>query len=369
MKHSKNVFVIGCGVSGLSCALLLHNKGWNVTIITKEHPEQVSKNPEFASLIPAASIIPHTLSSDISEELFAGSKAYFKKLHEQGFPGVKIDEHYELFGHYRDVPHYATQMDHFESFSTFKKGFYPHHPDIEILTGWKFDCYFADWSQYFPALLEEVKKSGIDIIVQKLNRDDLTALPSEIIVNCTEIGAIELFNDPHAIIYRGHILKIPGAPTLTNPEGKRVSYNFSPGGDIFQSESGFQQDVYCYSRSDGWVWGGSRQRGILSDSGSWDIEDNKGETHSIDGHDVPVEISQLNKEIIEHSFGINTAEFEPVSTKMGYRYVRKNQNGLRLEKEKLGDKLIIHNYGHGGAGVTLSWGCAEKMVEMLNVEF
>jgi D-amino-acid oxidase len=30
-------------------------------------------------------------------------------------------------------------------------------------------------------------------------------------------------------------------------------------------------------------------------------------------------------------------------------------------------KKIIHNYGHGGAGVTLSWGCADEIVEMIKI--
>jgi glycine/D-amino acid oxidase-like deaminating enzyme len=38
---------------------------------------------------------------------------------------------------------------------------------------------------------------------------------------------------------------------------------------------------------------------------------------------------------------------------------------FRLEEDRLGDKVLLHNYGHGGAGVTLSWGCAEEVVEML----
>lgn len=39
------------------------------------------------------------------------------------------------------------------------------------------------------------------------------------------------------------------------------------------------------------------------------------------------------------------------------------RNGFRLEAESLGDKALIHNYGHGGGGVSLSWGTAQLAVE------
>ena len=36
--------------------------------------------------------------------------------------------------------------------------------------------------------------------------------------------------------------------------------------------------------------------------------------------------------------------------------------GPRLEAERMGEKIVIHNYGHGGSGWSLSWGCAEEAV-------
>ena len=39
----------------------------------------------------------------------------------------------------------------------------------------------------------------------------------------------------------------------------------------------------------------------------------------------------------------------------------------RLEEESIKDKKIIHNYGHGGAGVTLSWGCADEVVKLIKI--
>jgi D-amino-acid oxidase len=36
--------------------------------------------------------------------------------------------------------------------------------------------------------------------------------------------------------------------------------------------------------------------------------------------------------------------------------------GPRLDVERVGDKLVVHNYGHGGSGWSLSWGCADVVV-------
>jgi len=46
--------------------------------------------------------------------------------------------------------------------------------------------------------------------------------------------------------------------------------------------------------------------------------------------------------------------------------VRPYRNGsYRLEAETASGKFIVHNYGHGGAGITLSWGCAAKVRDIV----
>jgi D-amino-acid oxidase len=64
--------------------------------------------------------------------------------------------------------------------------------------------------------------------------------------------------------------------------------------------------------------------------------------------------------------GESTADAPPVeivSVACGLRPVRST---VRLEREELGGgRVVIHNYGHGGAGVTLSWGCAAEVATLL----
>ena len=52
-----------------------------------------------------------------------------------------------------------------------------------------------------------------------------------------------------------------------------------------------------------------------------------------------------------------------IRTIVGLRPYRRS--GFRVEREPLGDKTVVHNYGHGGGGVSLSWGSAALAVEEL----
>src|SRR3954467_9883279 len=46
--------------------------------------------------------------------------------------------------------------------------------------------------------------------------------------------------------------------------------------------------------------------------------------------------------------------------------VRPYRSGsYRLEAETTSGTFLVHNYGHGGAGITLSWGCAAKVKDMV----
>jgi hypothetical protein len=168
------------------------------------------------------------------------------------------------------------------------------------------------------------------------------------------------------MIHRGHLINLPGAPSMKDPKNNIVTYNYSPGKQVYQTEQGFEQDVYCYSRQDGLVLGGSRQKGYLNKDGRWMGEKNMRPTTEVNGLELPSQIIDLHKKILKNSFDFDLPPISKMQSKLGYRFTRSDSDGLRIEAEEIGNKLVIHNYGHGGAGVTLSWGCAQKVIDLLD---
>jgi len=51
-----------------------------------------------------------------------------------------------------------------------------------------------------------------------------------------------------------------------------------------------------------------------------------------------------------------------IRTVVGLRPYR--PSGFVVRAERLGDTLVVHNYGHGGAGITLSWGTSKLAVDI-----
>ena len=70
-------------------------------------------------------------------------------------------------------------------------------------------------------------------------------------------------------------------------------------------------------------------------------------------------VSEILKNCIQLAPGLKKSRI--IDT---YAGLRPGRHQIRLEKEA--DKNIIHNYGHGGSGFTVSWGCAEEVFQLVN---
>ncbi len=148
---------------------------------------------------------------------------------------------------------------------------------------------------------------------------DLTELPSGLVVNCTGLGARALCGDTSVRPARGQVVHVRapvGVPCVCDED----------------------ELTYVLPRGDVCVVGGFYQ---LDD---WSAEVREHET----------------ADILERAARLVPAlrDAEVLGARAGLRPVR--DGGPRVERE--GD--VIHCYGHGGAGVTLSWGCAQEVVRL-----
>jgi D-amino-acid oxidase len=145
--------------------------------------------------------------------------------------------------------------------------------------------------------------------------DETTGL----VVNCSGLGARELAGDWSLGAARGqvvHLAPLAGLPCICDED----------------------RMIYVLPRRDHTVVGGSYQPG--------------NENQGID----PAETESLLQRA--RALVPQLADAEVLGAGAGLRPVR--TRGPRVER--VGD--VIHCYGHGGAGLTLSWGCAQRVVEL-----
>src|ERR1700704_4096214 len=64
-----------------------------------------------------------------------------------------------------------------------------------------------------------------------------------------------------------------------------------------------------------------------------------------------------------HFAPVNVARNRIIREVVGLRPYR--SEGFVVAAERVGEKLLVHNYGHGGAGITLSWGTASLAVDLV----
>lgn len=371
-----DVWVLGGGITGITTALVLQTLGLKTAILTESIPLQAPGEidcPCVPTSYAMASAYPHNLRvgnlnlMTISD----ASQAVFGYLARQPGSGVERYRMYEVFEHEPEEAALGSHRMGFQVFdgtpdqlkSTINP---PARPGARYLWGWTFDTYFADMPCYLAYLWWLFRERGGLVDLARVSLSEiLDSACGRVVFNCLGLGAIGFVGDASpVVIVRGKQVLVPGAPHLDYPDKLPLAYNYTPPAEIFSRADGSPEYVHFFPRSDGWVLGQTREPGVIDDQGRWKGAAVASVEHIIGGCAIPAPIVDLNESLLQNWLGCDLPK-QTLVGREGYRYYRDPQgDGARLERESKQDTLIIHNYGHGGSGITMSWGCAVECARL-----
>jgi hypothetical protein len=367
--------VLGGGISGITTAIVLQSLGFRPVIFTRERPLQTPHERQIPTVptgYAMASAYPHNLRVANLERINDDTQAVFAALLQEPGSGVQVHQLWEIFETEPEPAPLADRRMNFRAFDgqaqTIAKTVHaPVRNGAEHIWGWSFDTYFADMPEYMPFLWSVFFALGGTVQSVAISEENLFGLSAgRPIVNCLGLGAVETFKDTaDATIVRGRQVIVHGAPVARNSEGKPLGYNYTPVPHVFPRADGSAEYVHFFGRSDGWILGQTREPGKIDDKGNWIGASVKADEIDVSGQSVPRQILALNSELLRSWLGISIDNFS-LEGREGLRYYRDPSNtGVRLECETRDGTLVVHNYGHGGSGVTMSWGCAIKCAQLL----
>ena len=306
--------VIGCGVSGLSCGLRLLEAGHPTTIRARDLPPRTTSN------VAAAIWYPYR-AAPVERVLGWGQRSFevFSELAGVPGTGVRMIRTIELFDRPTPDPWWRECVHNFRHAD-------PHELPPGYTDAFVFDTPLIEMSVYLEYLMERFRSLGGQIVQRQLRSLDEALAESGLVVNCAGLGARTLAGDPSLFPIRGQIVRIEPPPT----------------GTAYLDENEQRGLTYIVPRSTDCILGGT------SEEGNWSLEPDMSTARAIIERAARLVPQVLQCRVVEHRVGLRPGR--PI---------------VRLEAEKRPDGgLVVHNYGHGGAGVTLSWGCAEEVVAL-----
>lgn len=302
---SRRVAIIGAGVSGLTCGVVLAEHGFESHLFAAEPPDQTTSAVAAAMWFPydaepADKVIPWALES----------YEVFRNLSRDPATGVSMIE-LRQFCRSGELP-IPSWSEPFNARSNTSSEFVMTVP-------------LSDSSIYLDYLRRRLIAAGGKLTTGvRFAKPEDVDLSFRVAINCAGIGARTLVNDPDLEPHRGQVvlverLNLPGAVVCDDPPL-----------------------MYAIPRRNDCVFGG---------------------TNEISEHLVsdPATTAAI---VSECSTVLKVAPPRIIATRVGLRPYRKS--GVRVEAGRMEDgRAIVHNYGHGGAGFTLSWGCARRVLELV----
>jgi D-amino-acid oxidase len=312
---SKNLLVIGAGVSGLTTALKLLQAGHKVTIYSKD------ADGEFppTSLNAYAFWLPVKADADPRVERWSNETfAEFAKLSGVAGAGITMKKIFELKVT-REEPWYGQRLACFRH--ALPGEITQQYTDAHVLDS----APVIDPVLYLPWLRAQVVAAGGSFVQRELA--SLADCPSEYeaIINCTALGARQLVGDQDLYPARLQVLKIKHNgfdKVVFDSEGPNKLCCVVPQGDYIKVGAVYEERVE-----------------------SMDVDE-----------EVTKGILQRCAQMIP-GFKADRADVLDVT-----RCLRPKRALTRVEKEQLGDgRWVIHNYGHNGTGYIVSYGVAMEI--------
>ena len=299
-------------MSGLSCAVRLLEAGHEVEVISDRF------SPDTVSDIAAAIWYPFlTAPADRADGWSIATYAELERLSEhEPQSGVRMRDGREYLRQAVGPPEWSEDIAAFRILD-----------DSEIpegyVFGWQFRAPVIEMQLYMPWLRSRVEALGGSFVQSFV--EDLNEVSGEVVVNCVGLGARELCGDEEVRPARGQVIFIDQDPGIGHFDQQPETL------------------TYTIPRSDVTVLGGTAQ---VDD---W-------------GMDIRAEDDDLILSKVEALW----PELDRSRIIGGAVGLRPSRSEVRLEVEYIGERRVVHNYGHGGAGVTLSWGCAEEVANLVS---
>ena len=334
---AKSVAIIGAGVSGLTCGVLFAEHGFSVKIFAEQIGTQATSGAAGALWFPydaepADKVIPWALATydvlvDLATDQGPSRGNKLDCLNQSSLQtGVSMIElrQYCRTGEI-EIPSWA------ESLGARRTG--DSSVAVELCATSsrpQAGCYsvrvpLMDTPIYLDYLVDRFQNAGGEIKngVRFEKIEDVDP-KFDLVINCAGIGARQLAHDADLEPHRGQVAIVPKPDNLNCA----IVCDDAP-------------LMYAIPRTNDCVFGGTND---ISD----DLNPDPKATKAI---------------VAECARVLEIDSPSVLRERVGLRPFRKS--GVRLEKERLSDgRTVIHNYGHGGSGFTLSWGCAQAVFEL-----
>jgi D-amino-acid oxidase len=311
--------------------------GYDVEIWARDLP------PNTTSNVAAAIWYPYK-AYPVERVTAWGQRAFdvFMELAGVEGTGVSVAKGYEVFRRHVGDPWWLSCV------RSFRRATEEELPSGRR-DGYVFETPVIEMSIYLEYLMRRFRDTGGRIVVRDVRSFEEAFEESGLVVNCAGLGARELVGDEALFPIRGQVVRVE--PLSTRDFLLDEDEEHGDDKDAVEVEAGGATGngddahgvTYIVPRSNDCVLGGTAQ------VGDWSLEPDMETAADIIERCARFVPEVREKTVLAHAVGLRPGRHE-----------------IRLEAERLGKgRVVVHNYGHGGSGVTLSWGCAEEVVELV----